>query len=40
MTYELIKKAHDNLIEIKDYKDASKYIGKYEKMMDEYSKKH
>lgn len=40
MNYELIKKAHDNLIEIKDYKDASEYIEKYEKMMDEYSNRH
>lgn len=40
MNYELIKKARDNLLEIKDYKDASKYIEKYEKMMDEYSNRH
>ncbi len=40
MNYKLIKKAYDNLLEIKDYKDASKYIEKYEKMMDEYSNRH
>ena len=40
MNYELIKKARDNLLEIKDYKDASEYIEKYEKMMDEYSNRH
>lgn len=40
INYELIKKARDNLLEIKNYKDASKYIENYEKMMDEYSNRH